>query len=173
MEDQLFRKIIRTYKQTKQNLEMKKIVSGIVFLLIFSSYQLAAQVISKASMDRGQKVYEATCLTCHQSDGLGVQSMNPTIVKTKWILGNKRSLIKIVLNGLKGGEIEIDGDSFHNPMPPQATLLSDQQIADVLTYVRNSFGNKASAVIPSEVKAARGIAKSVTKKPVKKTASNK
>jgi mono/diheme cytochrome c family protein len=151
----------------------KNIISIIIFLIIFSSYQSVAQPASKASMDRGQKVYEATCLTCHQSDGLGVQSMNPTIVKTKWILGNKRSLIKIVLNGLKGGEIEIDGDSFHNPMPPQAALLSDQQIADVLTYVRNSFGNKASAVAPSEVKAARGTVKSVTTKPVKKPVNHK
>jgi mono/diheme cytochrome c family protein len=151
----------------------KNILSNIIFLIIFSSYQSVAQPTSKTSMDRGQKVYEATCLTCHQSDGQGVQSMNPTIVKTKWVLGNKRSLVKIVLNGLKGGEIEIGGDSFHNPMPPQSALLTDQQIADVLTYVRNSFGNKASAVTPSEVKAARGTAKSVAAKPVKKAASNK
>lgn len=133
------------------------VITGIVFLVIFSSFGLATQPGIKASMQRGKKVYEATCLTCHQADGLGVQRMNPPLVKTKWVLGNKKALIKIVLNGLKGGEIEIDGDNFHNPMPPQATLLSDQQIADVLTYVRNSFGNKASAVVVSEVKAARGV----------------
>ena len=82
--------------------------------------------------------------------------------------GNKKTLIKVILNGLKGGEIEIDGDSFHNPMPPQASLMSDKEIADVLTYVRNSFGNKASAVMPSEVKAARVITKTLATKPVKK-----
>ena len=84
-------------------------------------------------------------------------------------MGDKKALIKIVLNGLKGGEIEIDGDNFHNPMPAQEALLSDQQIADALTYVRNSFGNKASAVKPAEVKAARGIEKTVSAKPIKKS----
>ena len=147
---------------------MKKyIIGGFVFLTILSSFKLAPQPGIKASLERGKKVYESTCLTCHQADGLGVQRMNPPLVKTKWVLGNKKALIKIVLNGLKGGEIEIDGDNFHNPMPPQATLLSDQQIADVLTYVRNSFGNKASAVTPSEVKAARGVT-TVSAKQVKK-----
>jgi len=145
----------------------KAITGGITLLIIFSSFQLTAQP-AKASMEGGKKVYEATCLACHQADGLGVPGMNPTLVKTKWVLGSKKTLIKVILNGLKGGEIEIDGDSFHNPMPPQASLMSDKEIADVLTYVRNSFGNKANAVMPSEVKAARVITKTVATKPVKK-----
>ena len=136
---------------------MKKIISSIIgFFIISSSFRLAPQQPGiKASMDRGKKVYNATCLACHQADGEGVQRMNPTLVKTKWVTGERRALAKIILTGLKGGEIEIDGDNFHNPMPPQAALLSDLQIADVLTYVRNSFGNKASAVTPAHVKAAR------------------
>lgn len=109
----------------------------------------------KAAMERGKKVYEATCLACHQPDGGGVPNMNPPLTKTKWVLGDKKELIKIVLKGLQGGEIEIDGDSFHNPMPPQESTLSDQEIADVLTFVRNSFGNKASLVSMAEVKAMR------------------
>ena len=120
-------------------------------------------------MERGKKVYDITCITCHQADGEGVKRMNPTLVKTKWVLGDKKALSKIVLNGLQGGEIEIDGDNFHNPMSPQGGLLNDHQIADVLTYVRNSFGNKASAVTPGEVRAARGIKKPVPAKPNRKT----
>jgi len=61
-----------------------------------------------------------------------------------------------VLKGLPGGQIEIDGDPFHNPMPAQESVLSDQQIADVLTFIRNNFGNKASAVTAGEVKVMRG-----------------
>lgn len=109
----------------------------------------------KAAMTRGKAVYDATCLACHQPDGLGVQNMNPPLAKTKWVLGDKKALIKIVLKGLTGGEIEIDGDKFTNPMPPQESTLSDQEIADVLTYIRNSFGNKASLVAAGEVKAMR------------------
>ncbi len=147
----------------------KIIAAGIVFFIVLSSFTLAPQPSLKASMERGKKVYDITCIACHQADGEGVQRMNPTLVKTKWVLGDKRALSKIVLNGLQGGEIEIDGDNFHNPMPPQGDLLNDQQIADVLTYVRNSFGNKASAVTPAEVRAARGIKKPVPAKPIKKS----
>lgn len=104
-------------------------------------------------MERGKAVYEKECLSCHQQDGLGIQGMNPPLVKTEWVLGQKQQLIKIVLNGLTTS-IEIDGDIFHNPMPPH-THLTDQEIADVLSYVRNSFGNKASAVTAREVKKVR------------------
>jgi len=137
---------------------MKIIIgSGIVFLVVLSSFQTKPQAGGiKASVERGQKVYDAKCLACHQADGMGVPRMNPPLTKTKWVLGDKKALVKIVLNGLKGGEIEIDGDDFHNPMPPQAGQLTDQQIADALTFVRNSFGNKASAVTVADVKAARG-----------------
>jgi mono/diheme cytochrome c family protein len=113
----------------------------------------------KAAKERGKKVYEGTCLACHQADGGGVPTMNPPLIKTKWVLGDKKQLIKIVLKGLEGGQIEINGDHFHNPMPPQESTLSDQEIADVLTYVRNSFGNKAAMVTVADVKAMRASLK--------------
>lgn len=81
--------------------------------------------------------------------------MNPPLTRTKWVLGDKAKLALIVLKGLPGGQIEIDGDTFHNPMPAQESVLSDQQIADVLTFIRNNFGNKASAVKAVEVKMVR------------------
>lgn len=154
---------------------IKTIITLFIIVISASSFLSSSQPALKAAMERGKRVYDVTCITCHQADGQGVQRMNPTIVKTKWILGPKRPLIKIVLDGLTGGQIEIDGDEFHNPMPPQAALLTDQQIADVLTYVRNSFGNKASIITASEVKAARLplINKTITKKTVKKTAPAK
>jgi mono/diheme cytochrome c family protein len=138
---------------------MKRIIIGsFIFVVVLSSFQPKPQAGIKASMERGKIVFNATCITCHQADGLGVQRMNPPLVKTKWVLGDKKALAKIVLKGLKGGEIIIDGDEFHNPMPPLEAQLNDQQIADVLTYVRNNFGNKASAVTIADVKAARGAA---------------
>jgi mono/diheme cytochrome c family protein len=105
-----------------------------------------------ATMIRGKQVYLQQCLACHQVDALGVQGMNPSLVKAKLVLGDKATLVKIVLNGLTG--VEIDGESYNGVMAPHADL-TDQQIADVLTYVRNSFGNKASAVTPAQVKAIR------------------
>jgi mono/diheme cytochrome c family protein len=107
----------------------------------------------KASMDRGKIVYTARCLTCHQIDGGGVQNMNPPLIKTKWVLGDKSQLIQIILKGLNTGVV-IDDMEYHNVMASHKDL-SDLQIADVLTYIRNSFGNKARAVTEAEVKAER------------------
>ena len=111
----------------------------------------------QASILRGKVVYGANCLSCHQADGYGVGNLNPPLVGTSWVLGNKNALIQMVLKGSQG-QVEIDGEKFHNTMPAQAHL-TDQQLADVLTYVRNSFGNKASVVTPAEVKAVRAKTK--------------
>ena len=110
----------------------------------------------KETLERGKKVYATYCLSCHQVDGSGVPKLNPPLIKTTWVLGDKKKLINTVLNGMDE-LIEVDGEEYENVMPPQA-FLKDEQIADVLTYVRNSFGNKASAVTPAEVKALRGKA---------------
>jgi len=110
-----------------------------------------------SSIARGKTVYGTYCLACHQEDGSGVPSMNPPIINTSWVLGSKTVLIQQVLKG-SANKVEIDGEKFHNTMPPQAQL-TDQQIADVLTFVRNSFGNKASIVTPAEVKTVRAKTK--------------
>jgi mono/diheme cytochrome c family protein len=109
------------------------------------------------SIARGKKVYETYCLACHQADGTGVPRLNPPLVKTSFVLGDKKTLIGIVLNGFDE-QIEIDGDTFSNVMASH-DFLKDQEIADVLTYVRNSFGNKAAAVSPAEVAAVRAAQK--------------
>jgi mono/diheme cytochrome c family protein len=108
-------------------------------------------------LDRGKTVYTANCLTCHQPDGGGVPNLNPPLTGTKWVKGPKADLVQLILKGSKG-KVEIDGETFHNAMPAQAHL-TDEQIADVLTYVRKNFGNKSSAVTPSEVKAVRAKTK--------------
>jgi cytochrome c len=104
----------------------------------------------------GEIVYKKYCISCHQPDGGGVPHMNPPLINTSYILGDKEQLINIVLNGLKNTKIE--DKTYTNPMP-SLKILKDQEIADVLTYVRNSFGNKASAVTAAEVKAARSKGK--------------
>jgi mono/diheme cytochrome c family protein len=108
---------------------------------------------SAATMARGKVVYNSICLACHMADGNGVPTMNPPIVKTEYVLGDKTRLIKIVLNGFKE-DVQINGQSFSNNMTPHKDL-TDRQIADVLTYVRKSFGNKASSVSALEVKKVR------------------
>lgn len=111
----------------------------------------------QASVFNGKKVYTQVCLACHMADGGGVPHMNPPLNNTSYVLGDKTALIKIVLNGFNE-DVQINGKTYSNNMTPHADL-SDQQVANVLTYVRNSFGNKASMVTAAEVKNVRALNK--------------
>ena len=113
--------------------------------------------LHQKSLEAGEKIYKKLCLSCHQADGGGVPNMSPPLIKTSFVLGDKENLIGIVLNGLKN--VDINDETYNNPMPALGPVLKDQEIADVLTYVRNSFGNKASAVTAAEVKTVRNLPK--------------
>ena len=100
-------------------------------------------------MEHGKKVYGQYCLACHQADGRGVPGNFPTLANTKWTEGEPSFLIPVILNGLQG-PIEVKGESYNNAMAQHA-FLSDEEIAAVLTYVRQSFGNNASEITPEQV----------------------
>lgn len=129
------------------------------FLLMFAMFGIiaAAQTSLKKSLDSGKVVYQKNCLTCHQVTGGGVPKMNPPLIHAAFVTGDKTKLIKWVLLG-STEKVPIDGKYYSNNMPAQATL-KDQQIADVLTYIRNNFKNKASAITPEDVKKTRGTIK--------------
>jgi mono/diheme cytochrome c family protein len=110
-----------------------------------------------STVTAGKKVYTLHCLTCHMADGGGVANMNPPLINTTYVLGDKNKMIQIVLKGFNES-VDINGDTYTNAMPAQVTL-SDQEVADVLTYVRNSFGNKAGAVKAADVKKVRASLK--------------
>lgn len=101
------------------------------------------------------------CFTCHQPNGLGITGQFPPLAGSDWVLGEKERLIKISIHGLMG-EIEVNGVKYNNVMAPPGIppgSLTDQQIADVLTYIRNEWGNSASAVSPEEVATIRSSVK--------------
>ena len=138
----------------KRNITLIFAVLGIALI---SMKEPGQKAIDKAQMERGLKVYETSCLGCHQADGVGVPSLNPPLTKTKWVLGDKKQLITLTLAGMQD-PIEVNGETYANPMPSQAHL-TDQEIADVLTYIRNSFGNKASAISTADVAKVRKTVK--------------
>ncbi|PRY45495.1 mono/diheme cytochrome c family protein [Spirosoma oryzae] len=113
----------------------------------------ASKATTTAVKSPGQTIYEQHCLTCHQANGSGVPNLNPPLRNVDWVTGDKTRLINVLLKGLQGQEI--DGETYDNVMPAH-DFLTDQQLADVLTYIRSSFGNKASEIKPEEVKALRG-----------------
>lgn len=105
------------------------------------------------SLTRGENVYKQYCIACHMVDGGGAPPMNPPLTGTSFVLGDKNKLIPVILKGMS--QQEIDGEKYHNVMPA-LDYLTDEQVADVLTYVRNNFGNKESMVNPNEVRLLRG-----------------
>jgi mono/diheme cytochrome c family protein/glucose/arabinose dehydrogenase len=103
----------------------------------------------------GHAIYnrDGHCGTCHQVDGNGLPSAGfPPLTESPWVSGSEERLIKLTLHGLMG-PFELKGVKYPGqvPMTPFGGLLNDQEIADVLTYVRNSFGNKAAPVTPESV----------------------
>lgn len=101
----------------------------------------------------GQASYEQYCAVCHMKGGEGVPGMNPPLKGVEWVNGDKKRLIGIVLNGLTE-PLEINGETYKNAMAA-FPYLKDEQIAEILTYVRSHFGNEADAVSAEEVKALR------------------
>lgn len=101
----------------------------------------------------GEKIYSVYCGTCHQRNGQGASGRFPTLAGTPWVTGDKERLITIVLKGLEG-RIEVKGEPYDNLMP-QHSFLDNKEVANVLTYIRQNFGNEASAVTTEEVSAVR------------------
>jgi cytochrome c oxidase subunit 2 len=99
---------------------------------------------------RGEKAYQANCAACHQANGVGIPNAFPSLVGSKVVLGTQDEQIKLILQGRKGVFMP------NAQMPPQANL-SDTEIAAIITYTRNAWGNKAqdNEVLPAEVKSAR------------------
>ena len=116
-----------------------------------------------AQMVSGKEIYMKAapggglCYTCHQPNGKGIPGQFPPLAGSDWVLGDKERLIKISIHGLMG-EIVVNGVKYNNVMAPPGIppgSLTDEQISDVLTYIRNEWGNSAAAVSPSEVASVR------------------
>ena len=114
-------------------------------------------------MKMGKQIYlrDGFCNTCHQPNGKGLSASGfPPLNESNWVVGSEERLIKIVLRGMYG-PIVVNGKKYPGqvPMTPFGGMLNDKEVAAVLTYVRNSFGNKATAVEESTVKKVRAAIK--------------
>lgn len=135
---------------------MQRIYITFVFVLLFIA-GASAQTNNKllaASVARGKTVYLQRCMVCHQADGGGVPKLNAPLDGSTAVNGaNIAKLVKNIVKGLND-RIEIDGELYENAMPAAADL-TDTQIADVLTFIRSSWSNKAGPVTALQVKQIR------------------
>ncbi len=129
---------------------------------VYAPYQSEVQLAmfqpasgADRAMQRGKVVYEQVCALCHGVDGMGKPGQAPPFAGSEWVLTYKTGqLIRIPLNGLNG-PIKVKGQEWNLAMPAMGAALPDEDLAAVLTYMRNSWGNKASEITPEEVKTVR------------------
>ena len=127
---------------------MKKAIQLIMVLGLFTaSFSFKSQDDKlKKSMDAGKGTYQAVCSACHMDNGQGLPNVFPPLAKSDYLMNDPDRAIKSLIKGLSG-EIEVNGKKYNQVMP--ASGLNDQDIADVLNYVMNSWGNKADKMITS------------------------
>ncbi len=106
-------------------------------------------------IELGRRLFASICAACHQPTGQGLPNVFPPLAGSDFLNADKKRAIKIVING-RQGEVVVNGVKFNNSMP--SFPLSDQDIANALTFVYNSFGNSGLEVTPEEVKTLRGEA---------------
>ena len=113
------------------------------------------QIFAKDLEERikaGESVYLQNCAACHQPDGLGLKGAFPPLAKSDYLMADKKRAIQVVINGLEGKTV-VNGVDYNGVMP--ALGLDDEDVANVLSYVFNTWGNKGAEVTRAEVKSAR------------------
>lgn len=130
---------------------MNKIL--IVLILFFSSLGFTSFQQSfnlKASMERGKTIYETQCMSCHMAGGEGLEGVFPPLAKTDY-LNDKNRLVKVIVLGVRG-PMKINGVEYNGEM--LGYNFNDQEVSDILNYIRNSWGNKGEPILPNEIQPA-------------------
>lgn len=130
---------------------MKPIVMlscGLVYAMAFFAN---TQEDLKKSIARGKELYSESCITCHMANGEGMKGTFPPLAKADFLLKYPEKSIHAIKFGLHG-PIKVNGVEYNNAMPPSG--FEDDEIADVMNYIRNSFGNKNEVVITPKMVAA-------------------
>jgi nitrite reductase (NO-forming) len=111
-----------------------------------------ASLSKEIQVERGNKVFLTSCFACHMQNGEGLPNVFPPLAGSDFLKADKDRAVKIVLKGLSG-PVTVNGKTYNNLMPPQE--FTDDQVADVLTYVMNTWGNDFGAVSSADVKRVR------------------
>ena len=122
-------------------------------LILLSGFSAPCSLHSAdAQPERGKALFQQHCFLCHQANGQGAPGVFPPLAKSDFLMADKARSIRILCEGLNG-EITVNGTKYNGLMPP--STLNDAEVAEVLTYARNEWGNTGDAVTADEVKAVR------------------
>jgi len=127
--------------------------------LLTSILTFTALALGSAKAEEGKTYYNTYCSACHAVDGKGAgNGAFPPLAGSEWVKGSSERMTQVILHGLQG-PISVLGKDFNLVMPPQGAALTDDQISEIVSYVRNSWGNKGSKITPADVKAQREASK--------------
>ena len=129
-------------------------LAALVFVAAQGEGPPGQPAVASAAAPDGQKIYTTRCASCHQVNGQGVTGVFPPLAGVDWVTGDPTRLARVVMHGLTG-PITVNGQKYNGAMPPWGTFLKDDEMAALLTYIRSSWGNKASAVTAEQVQAIR------------------
>jgi nitrite reductase (NO-forming) len=117
----------------------------------------AGKLTKEQQIAAGAALFKGTCSVCHQDNGAGIPDVFPPLARSDYLLKDKRHAIEVALNGLSG-KITVNGKNYDSVMPPMSQL-NDDEIANILTYVLNSWGNDGGVISKEEVQAVRASTK--------------
>ncbi|MCB0457042.1 MAG: cytochrome c [Flavobacteriaceae bacterium] len=135
--------ILLTYFFIACNSSEKKNIA----IYLNESEAISTQDPLKESIDRGEIIYSDFCVQCHMANGLGVPATFPPLAKSNWLIEKRTESIHAVKFG-QNGKIKVNGKSYNNTMAPMG--LTNQEVADVLNYVMNSWGNTQKEMVTEE-----------------------
>lgn len=132
----------------KQNLLLLMALGIMIVVMASFTNGLPQDAQLKASIERGSDIYVSNCITCHMENGEGIPSAFPPLAKSDYLMDKTDESIKTILNGASG-EMVVNGTTYYGAMA--AIDLSDQEVADVMNYIRNSWGNSGEIISPAQV----------------------
>jgi nitrite reductase (NO-forming) len=119
--------------------------------------QASGTITKDQQIEAGGVLYKGTCSVCHQDNGAGLPNVFPPLAKSDFLQSNPQRAIGVVLNGLTG-PVTVNGATYNSVMPPMSQL-NDDEVANILTYALNAWGNKGPAITPDEVAKIRATTK--------------
>jgi mono/diheme cytochrome c family protein len=123
---------------------MKLFLVGYASIAFLFFFNISQDTALKESMERGSEIYADFCITCHLGSGEGVSGTFPPLAKSDYLMNNRVASIRGIKYG-QMGELTVNGQKYNGIMAPMG--LDDEEIADVMNYISNSWGNNADQIV--------------------------